>query len=83
MRPTTLSTTVHEDATGKPRVLFVINPTTKQEHSVVELSADVMATDVIDGTRYKSRHHTLSLLSPPRSVRMLRIDVLEEEPQIR
>lgn len=72
--PPSLSTTIHEDADGRPRVLFVINPTAAAERAIFELAASTVATDLFDGSRYESRERTLDLLVLARSVRMLKLD---------
>jgi len=72
--PLAVSATIHEDADGRPRVLFVINPTTEAERATVELSTSVLATDLLDRSRHESRDRTLELWAPARSVRMLKLD---------
>jgi beta-galactosidase len=72
--PRGVSATVHEDAEGQPRVLFVINPTTGGERAAVELATGAVATDLFDRSRHESRERTLELWAPARSVRMLKLD---------
>jgi beta-galactosidase len=72
--PHSVSATVHEDAQGRPRVLFVINPTASAEQATIELGAPLAATDLLDRSQHATRDRTLELWVPARSVRMLKLD---------
>jgi beta-galactosidase len=71
--PDGIFATMHEDADGKPRVLFVLNP---GEHDVLARvhaggeSASV-AVDLIDEANFEARRGAFELRMPPRTVRML------------
>ncbi len=69
-----VSATVHEDGEGRPRLLFLINPTAESERASLDLGFAALATDGLEGTRHESRENRLTLSIPPRSVRMLKID---------
>lgn len=45
--------TVHHDAAGVPRVLFVINPTQKRQRVVVEASGVRRVRDLLEGTAFE------------------------------
>jgi beta-galactosidase len=72
--PGAVSATIHESADGKPRALFVINPTTDAEKATIALGTDLVATDVLDRSRHESRDRILELWAPARAVRMLKLD---------
>ncbi|MDI1481827.1 beta-galactosidase [Polyangium sp. y55x31] len=64
--------TVHEDASGAPRVLFIVNPS--ERDVVARVSAGVArtkATDLIDDSTFEARAGTLEVRMKPRTVRML------------
>jgi beta-galactosidase len=67
--------TVHEDAAGRPRALFLINPTMEAERASIGLGLSVSATDALDDTRCESRDGHLVVSVPARTVRMLKIDL--------
>ena len=73
--PTTVSATVHGDAERRPRVLFVVNPTSASEKTDVELRCDAKLTDVLDDSEYETRSGRIELFVPARSVRMLKVDL--------
>ncbi|MDC0740079.1 beta-galactosidase [Polyangium mundeleinium] len=64
--------TVHEDAAGAPRVLFVVNPS--ERDIVARVSAGAVrtkASDLIDDSTFEARAGTLEVRMKPRTVRML------------
>jgi len=73
--PATLSMTVHEDAENRPRVLFLINPTTTNEEATFTLHRPTVLTDMFDDSRHECREEGGFIFVPARTVRMLRIDL--------
>jgi beta-galactosidase len=73
--PKTVSVTVHEDAENRPRVLFIMNPTTVNEEATVQLRQRATLIDLFDGSRHECSEGGASVFVPARSVRMLRIDL--------
>jgi beta-galactosidase len=73
--PASLSITMHEDAEGRPRVVFLVNPTQKSEEAIFSLFGKATLTDVFDDSRHEWRDEGHTIFVPPRSVRMLRIDI--------
>jgi beta-galactosidase len=67
--------TVHEDAAGRPRALFLINPTMEAERASIDLGLSVNAADALDDTRCESHDGHLVVSVPARTVRMLKIDL--------
>jgi len=70
--PDSVFVTVHEDAAGAPRVLFVLNPGDRDV--VARVSAGVPRTraqDLIDDAVFEARSGTLEIRMKPRTVRML------------
>jgi beta-galactosidase len=64
--------TVHEDADGVPRVLFVLNPGDRDIVARVSAGHErARATDVLDDTTFESQSGTLEIRMKPRTVRML------------
>jgi beta-galactosidase len=70
-----IALTVHEDAEGRPRVLFLINPTAEKQRAALELAFPGNLTDVLDGSHHACKEGRLAISLPPRSVRMLKIDL--------
>ena len=70
--PDGIFATMHEDAEGRARVLFVLNP---GEHDVlarVHAGGDATrAVDLIDDATFEARRGAIELRMPPRTVRML------------
>lgn len=68
--------TVHEDASGLPRVLFVINPTDSDLVAGVSLGTAAFraAVDVLDEERIAVVHSALEVRIPPKTVRLLRLE---------
>jgi beta-galactosidase len=73
--PAMVSVAVHEDAEHRPRVLFVINPTTASEEATIDLHRRATLTDLLDDSRHECREDGTVIFVPARSVRMLRIDL--------
>jgi len=72
--PSEIAVTVHHDAAGRPRALFVINPTDDAiEAAVGSLGAEV-AEDALDGTSVHATFGTFQLQLPARTVRLLALD---------
>jgi beta-galactosidase len=69
--PATIAATLHHDASGRERVLFVINAGTQPEQARIGLPTDLAATDLLDASRYECKNGHLSLPVAARSVRML------------
>jgi beta-galactosidase len=65
--------TVHEDAHGAPRVVFVLNPTDVDAQVRVDLPGAERAADLLDGAAVHCRASTLELSAPARAVKMLRV----------
>ena len=65
--------TVHEDAGGRPRVLFLLNPGEADVVARVTVGA-TGATDVLDDARFESRRGVFEVRLTPRAVRMLALD---------
>ncbi|HEX9296939.1 MAG TPA: beta-galactosidase [Polyangiaceae bacterium] len=72
--PPSVFATIHEDASARPRVLFLVNPTTDPHLATVRLDAAAV-TDLFDQSRHETRENQVELGVPARSVRMLRIDL--------
>jgi hypothetical protein len=65
---------VHEDAENRPRVLFVINPTSASEEATITLPGRATLTDLFDDSRHECPENSALVYVSARSVRMLRID---------
>jgi beta-galactosidase len=64
--------TVHEDASGTPRVLFLIHPDDRDVVARVTVGAGVsLATDVLEDASFGVTRGALEVRMKPRSVRML------------
>ena len=74
--PAGVFATVHEDATGRPRVLFLLNPGDADVVARVTVSATdaTGATDVLDDARFELRCGAFEVRLPPGTVRMLALD---------
>jgi beta-galactosidase len=73
--PDGIFATVHEDAEGHPRVVFVLNPGEGDVLAQVHLGPDVhRAADALDGGVLEARHGALEVRMMPRTVRMLAIE---------
>ena len=67
--------TVHEDAEGKARVLFLMNPGSAEVVARVSLGEGVSAAvDVLDDMRFEGIRGALEVQMRPRSVRMLALE---------
>ena len=73
--PAALSLTLHEDAEQRPRVLFVINPTSASEEASFTLRRNAILTDLLDDSRHQCPAEGGKLFVPAGTVRMLRIDL--------
>ncbi len=70
--PDGIFATVHEDATGRARVVFLVNPGDGDVIAHVHLGAEVArAVDVLDEAVFDVRRGALEVRMIPRSVRML------------
>ncbi|WP_437673739.1 beta-galactosidase [Sorangium sp. So ce131] len=65
--------TLHEDASGAPRVLFLLNPGDGDVVARVTVRA-ARATDLLDDTRFEARRGALEVRLTPRTVRMLALE---------
>ncbi|AUX26212.1 hypothetical protein SOCEGT47_067730 [Sorangium cellulosum] len=65
--------TLHEDASGAPRVLFLLNPGDADVVARVTVSA-ARATDLLDDARFEVRRGVLEVRLMPRTVRMLALE---------
>jgi beta-galactosidase len=64
--------TLHEDAAGNPRVLFVVNPTTEDRAAHITVSRAVTrASDVLSDATYPLRDGILEMTIRPKTVKML------------
>ncbi|MBI2391071.1 MAG: beta-galactosidase [Deltaproteobacteria bacterium] len=54
--PEPCAVTVHRDATGTPRVVFLINPTRARQHLEVHVSGVSKIRDLLDGTTHDLAH---------------------------
>jgi beta-galactosidase len=52
VRPSPCSATVHADAAGKPRVVFLINPTKARQHVEAVISGVTKLRDLLDGASF-------------------------------
>lgn len=67
--------TVHEDAEGRPRVLFVLNPGEGDVVARVTVGGEVTrAVDVIDDAAFEARRGTFEVRVTPKTVRMLALE---------
>jgi len=73
--PQTMSLTIHEDAEGQPRLVFVVNPTSVGEETTVMLDRRATLFDLLAESRHDCPEGGAQLFVPARSVRMLRIDL--------
>ncbi len=62
---------VHEDATGAPRVVFVMNPTDRDLIVRVSLAGGTALEDAIDGERVERTGGAFEVTVPSRSVRLM------------
>jgi beta-galactosidase len=68
--PDGIFATVHEDAAGVPRVLFLLNPGEADVLVRIAVSAPE-ATDVLDDERFEAQRGMIEVRLMPRTVRML------------
>lgn len=73
IEPGDLRLTVHRDARGVPRALFVINATAHGRDATVDAVGATEATDVLDGTRFGARFGAFELPVAARTVRLLEL----------
>lgn len=71
--PSELHATVHVDASGRARVLFVMNPTEWAVEAQVACQGARSAVDALDGTRFDEEGGTFRLPVSGHSVRMLEL----------
>jgi beta-galactosidase len=71
--PADIRVTLHADARGVPRVLFVINATSRAIDARVAASGAFEAEDVLDGARFRATVGAFELPVAARSVRMLEL----------
>jgi beta-galactosidase len=71
--PTDIRVTLHRDARGAPRVLFVINATPHAIDAKVAAAGAFEAEDVLDGSRFRATFDAFELPVAARSVRMLEL----------
>ncbi|WP_437286715.1 beta-galactosidase [Sorangium sp. So ce406] len=71
--PSTVFATLHEDASGAPRVLFLLNPEDADVVARVTVRAS-RARDVLDDARFEARRGALEVRLMPRTVRMLALE---------
>jgi len=69
--PDPVHATVHEDTSGRPRVVFVINPSESDVMAQVSLGFEADLEDPIDAFRTRSDRGVLELRVKPCTVRML------------
>jgi len=73
VEPADIRVTVHRDAEGVPRVLFVINATPRPIEAKVTSAGASEGEDVLDGSRFRATVGVFELPVAPRSVRMLEL----------
>jgi beta-galactosidase len=73
VEPNGIHATMHEDAAGRARVLFVINPSDVDVD--VRVAGFGPAVDALDGQPIQAAAGSLELLVPHRSVRMLELEL--------
>ncbi len=71
--PDQVFVTLHRDAQGKARLLFVINPSPARLEATVTAAGAKSAQDAISGERFGAKLGALHLPMPPRCVRMLEL----------
>jgi beta-galactosidase len=69
--PAELAVTLHHDRQGKPRVLFVINPTESPIAAKLGACGATSAVDALDGSMFRANFDVFELPVPPRTVRLL------------
>jgi beta-galactosidase len=72
--PGVVRTTLHVDSNGKPRSLFVINPSEHTVQAHVSAPRSARAEDAMSGEAVVVRDGTAALPVPPRTVRLLALD---------
>jgi beta-galactosidase len=73
--PPDVHVAVHEDAAGKPRVVFVMNPTAGEIVARVSLAGVNAVVDLLgDGRRVARTGGALEIAVPSRVVRMMAVD---------
>jgi len=73
--PEGIFATVHEDALGVPRVMFLLNPGAGDVVARVTVAPSVRrATDVIDDLSFDAQRGALEVRMKPHSVRMLALE---------
>jgi beta-galactosidase len=71
-KPDDVHVTVHEDSAGEARVVFVMNPTAKEQSVTLAVPKVEVLVDMQDATKaYKRVQGGITLPVPPRTVRML------------
>jgi len=66
--------TLHSDARGRPRVLFLVNPTEWAHECSVKLPGVARVADALDGSTIEVNRGAFRLVVGGRSVRMLELE---------
>jgi beta-galactosidase len=74
VEPDTAFATLHVDRRGRPRVLFVINPTDREVVARVDAGGTARATDLIDGLTVRASVGTFQIGLGARTTRMLELE---------
>jgi hypothetical protein len=73
IEPEDVRVTVHADARGVPRVMFVINATEHEIRATVTAAGAREGQDVLDGALFRTAGGVFEVTLPPRNVRMLEL----------
>ncbi len=71
--PEGVTLTVHRDASGQPRVAFLINASPRALLAEVSLPGVARAVDALDGTEFRARDARLEVPLPAQTVRLLEL----------
>jgi beta-galactosidase len=71
--PAEVFVTLHTDGTGRPRVLFVLNPSDHEVRATVDAGAAEYAVDALDEQTFRAKEGQFELVVPKQTVRMLEL----------
>jgi beta-galactosidase len=73
-RPESVFATLHEDTSGEPRVVFVLNPGDSDVVATVTVGARILhAADALEDERFDVQNGVLEVRMKPRTVRMIAV----------
>jgi beta-galactosidase len=75
IEPADVRVTLHQDASGRPKVAFALNPTASPLRASIPAFGALSVVDALDGERIVARADRIDLSIPGHSVRMLAVEL--------